>query len=352
MCIERKIEVQAFQLELERELVSQEAPVFAALDLGTNNCRLLVARPAADGFRVIDAFSRIVRLGEGVAEHGRLSHEAMERTLEALGVCADKIRRRGVAHVRAVATEACRRAENAPMFIARVEAETGLSLEVIDTQEEARLAVVGCLPLLANGGERAITFDIGGGSSQITWLAMDGVAANGGAVARITASVSLPCGVVTLAEKFGSEPDSYDVVCDYVAGLLAEFDQAHDIRAQVDAGGVQMLGMSGTVTTLGGVLLDLPRYDRAQVDGLTMSFEEVRAISNRLSRMDYDSRAAVPCVGVDRADLVIVGCAVLKAICETWPAGELRVADRGLREGILLGLLDNLPSKNETPVAQ
>lgn len=352
MCFEQKLRAQALRLELEQVAVSREAPVFAALDLGTNNCRLLVARPEGDGFRVVDAFSRVVRLGEGVAEQGRLSHAAMERTIEALGVCADKMRRRGVGHVRAVATEACRRAENAPMFIARVEAETGLSLEVIDTNEEARLAVVGCLPLLASGGGRAITFDIGGGSSQITWLALGGEGEDGMAEAEIVASISLPCGVVTLAEQFGGEPDSYEVVCDYVTGLLAEFDRTHDIRARVDAGGVQMLGMSGTVTTLGGVLLDLPRYDRAQVDGLTMSFEEVRAISNRLSQMDYVSRASIPCVGEERAELVIVGCAVLKAICETWPAGALQVADRGLREGILLGLLDNLSGNSRTRVAQ
>ena len=338
MCFEQNLRAQSLAPERERE--SLEDPVLAALDLGTNNCRLLVARPAVGGFRVIDAFSRIVRLGEGVAEKGRLSLEAMERTIEALGVCAEKMARRGAVQVRAVATEACRRASNTEMFFARVEAETGISLEVIDTGEEARLAVVGCLPLLEAGGGRAITFDIGGGSSQISWLNLDAV----GVDEKITASVSLPCGVVTLAEQFGCGPDSYEAVCDHVAGLLADFDRAYDIRAHVDGGGVQLLGMSGTVTTLGGVLLDLPRYDRAQVDGLTLSFAEVMAISSRLATMDYAARAAIPCIGEERAELVIVGCAVLKAICQTWPVGALWVADRGLREGILLGLLDDIPT--------
>lgn len=339
MCFERKLQAPPVVLEPVEE--SLKGPVFGALDLGTNNCRLLVARPVEGGFRVIDAFSRIVRLGEGVSERGRLSDEAMERTIEALGVCAEKMARRGVAHVRAVATEACRRAGNARAFVDQVEAETGIGLEVIDTGEEARLAVVGCLPLLEGGGDRAITFDIGGGSTQVSWL---NLGARGGEEI-IIASISLPCGVVTLAEQFGCEQDCFEVVCDHVLGLLAEFDRAHDIRAQVDAGGVQLLGMSGTVTTLGGVLLDLPRYDRAQIDGLTLCFEDVTAISNRLAVMDFEARAAMPCIGEDRAELVIVGCAVLKAICQTWPVGRLRVADRGLREGILLGLLDNLQGK-------
>ncbi len=327
--------------------VRAESSVLAAIDLGTSNCRLLVARPNVGGFRVIDAFSRIVRLGEGLAEHGRLSPSAMDRTIEALEVCVDKMRRRGVSQTRAVATEACRRAENAATFIARAEAEVGLKLEVIDAEEEAWLAIAGCLPLLATGGDRAITFDIGGGSTQITWLAVDSEAGVRPGGTRTIASISLPCGVVTLAEEFGSEPDSYEGVRAYVRGLLATFDQAHNIGAQVAGGGVQMLGMSGTVTTLGGVLLDLPRYDRSQVDGLTMSFEEVAAVSKQLTTMAYDERAAVPCVGEERAELVIVGCAVLDAICQTWPVGSLRVADRGLREGILLGLLADLPGNDQ-----
>ena len=110
---------------------SGRARVYAALDLGTNNCRLLVARPEGAGFRVVDAFSRIVRLGEGVAEHGRLSEEAIERTLMALQVCANKLERRGVSRLRAVATEACRRAENCQAFLDRAERETGLAIQTI-----------------------------------------------------------------------------------------------------------------------------------------------------------------------------------------------------------------------------
>ncbi len=313
------------------------AHTYAALDLGTNNCRLLVARPTRDGFRVIDAFSRIVRLGEGLTQNGALSEAAMDRTLEALSVCAGKMRRRGVTRWRAVATEACRRADNCQAFLDRVADETGLEFEIIATREEASLAFDSCAPLLQRKLPYALVFDIGGGSTQLMWL---GVPPRGRAAS--IGWTSLPVGVITLSENLGGgevDAGQYAAMIDQVGGALQSFDAAHGIAREVAAGRVQMLGTSGTVTTVAGVHLELPRYDRSAVDGTFLDFADVERVGRELALAGHPGRVAQPCIGPDRADLVVAGCAILVAICRQWPVGRLRVADRGLREGMLLELM-------------
>jgi len=316
-------------------------PSYAALDLGTNNCRLLIARRSGGGFRVVDAFSRIVRLGEGLAATGALSEAAMARTIEALRVCAGKIGQRNVASGRYVATEACRRADNCAAFLARVREELGIELEIISTAEEARLVVTGCAPLLHPRIPYAIVFDIGGGSTEIVWLRQSS-ARGAHPQLQILGSVSLPFGVVTFTERFGGievTPAIYRAMVAEAEAALASFEQRHSIRRAVRAGQVQMLGSSGTVTTLAGVNLALPRYIRAMVDGSTLTFDQIEIVSRHLAGLDIEGRAANPCVGRERADLVLSGCAILDAICATWPVGRLRVADRGIREGILFDLM-------------
>jgi exopolyphosphatase/guanosine-5'-triphosphate,3'-diphosphate pyrophosphatase len=317
------------------------APQFAALDLGTNNCRLLIARPAGSGFRVVDAFSRIVRLGEGLAASGALSEEAMARAIDALRVCAEKIAARHVASGRYVATEACRQAANCDTFLARVREEVGLKIEIISTREEARLVVAGCAPLLNPRIPYALVFDIGGGSTEIVWLRLMGPP---GRRRRpyIIGSVSLPFGVVTLTDRFGGTEVSsatYRAMVAEAMAALAPFEDTHDVLRHVRTGRVQMLGSSGTVTTLAGIHLALPRYTRALVDGSILTFEQITVVSAHLAGLDLAGRAANPCVGRERADLVLSGCAILDAICGTWPVGRLRVADRGVREGILFDLM-------------
>jgi exopolyphosphatase/guanosine-5'-triphosphate,3'-diphosphate pyrophosphatase len=325
--------------------VRPRAPNYAALDLGTNNCRLLIARPAGGAFRVVDAFSRIVRLGEGLGASGALSEAAMARTLDALKVCAAKIEQRRVTKSRYVGTEACRRAANCGEFLARVHEEVGIDLEIISTAEEARLVVTGCAPLLHPRSPYALVFDIGGGSTEIVLLrhAFD---ARGHYRQRrapeILGSTSLPFGVVTFTERFGGidvPPAAYRAMVAEAEAALAPFEREHGIRQRVEVNQVQMLGSSGTVTTLAGVHLALPRYVRAFVDGSTLTFDQIATVSRYLAGLDIDGRAANPCVGRERADLVLSGCAILDAICETWPVGRLRVADRGIREGILFDLM-------------
>lgn len=311
--------------------------VYAAVDLGTNNCRLLVARPSAEGFRVVDAFSRIVRLGEGVEGNRRLSVEAMDRTIAALKICAEKMRRRKVTRARCVATAACRKAQNCDEFLARVNEEAGLYLETITAEEEAGLAVAGCRPLLEAKTRHALVFDIGGGSTELIWAEHHperGI--------EPIALTSLPFGVVSIAERHGGgefSPEQYESLVRRLAGDLGAFEAAHGINEKMRQGGVQMIGTSGTVTTLSGVHLGLRKYDRRQVDGLWLSFADARSAAERLRSMNLEQRAAHPCIGRGRADLVVAGCAVLEAIRRTWPCDRLRVADRGVREGLLLSLI-------------
>lgn len=319
-----------------------DLPVFAALDLGTNNCRLLVAVPGRPGqFRVIDAFSRIVRLGEGLAANGRLSEAAVSRALEALKVCGTKLRSRNIEKARLVATEACRSAENGGEFLAKVAAETGLALEIIDRHTEARLAVSGCGSLVERDTDGVVLFDIGGGSSEIALIDVRG-RRSPRLASHIVAWTSLPVGVVTLAEKFGGRDvtrETFAAMVSHVRGLLDGFEGRNRLDHVIHRGRFHLLGTSGTVTTLAGVHLDLDRYDRRRVDGLWMDGECVDRMVGRLLGWNFEQRVSNACIGADRADLVLAGCAILEAIRGVWPADRLRVADRGLREGILSELM-------------
>jgi exopolyphosphatase/guanosine-5'-triphosphate,3'-diphosphate pyrophosphatase len=323
---------------------------YAALDLGTNNCRLLVARPSRRGFRVVDAFSRIIRLGEGVSATGRLSEPAMQRTLEALRICSDKLVRNRVLRSRLVATEACRIAENGADFLDRVREDLGLSIEILSRESEAKLAVSGCASLIDTRSDLAMVFDIGGGSSELIWLDLtrtDGswrrtLSEHLEAQHCIAAWTSLPVGVVTLAERFGGRhvsEDQFEAMVKHVEEMLLPFESKHRFRDRMRGASTHLLGTSGTVTTVAGIQLGLPRYDRSKVDGCWLSVDAVRDTTYSLLQRSYEERVAEPCIGRDRADLVLAGCAILEALLRTWPCDRLRVADRGLREGILAMLM-------------
>ncbi|PZQ61943.1 MAG: exopolyphosphatase [Sphingomonas taxi] len=309
---------------------------YAALDLGTNNCRLLIARPHGDGFAVVDAFSRIVRLGEGLAHSQALSDAAIERTIAALRVCADKLKRRDVTLARSVATEACRRASNGAAFIARVREETGIHLDIISAEEEARLAVLGCHALLEPGSGPALVFDIGGGSTELVLVDADTT------VPRVRDWHSAPWGVVSLTESAGGGGTAEERARAYrrMRALVAESFAPFAARLPRLADVPRLLGTSGTVTTLASVHLGLERYDRSQVDGLIAPAAAMRRISQELAGMSLAERAKLPCIGRERADLVVAGCAILEGILDLWPAERLGVADRGIREGILRRLME------------
>ena len=310
---------------------------FAALDLGTNNCRMLVARPSHDGFAVVDSFSRITRLGEGVASSGRLSKAAMDRTIRALRSCAERMQRSRVAQSRLVATEACRRAENLDEFAKRVEHETGLVLDVISTDEEAALALAGCSSLLRPDTGWALVFDIGGGSTELIWVEM----VEGSPVVRDV--LSMPVGVVNLSEEHGDTINDGTVYAGLVERLgraIEPFGQRNGIDQIMRRQDAQILGASGTVTTLAALHLGLTR-----VDGAEMTTLQIAAVTQSLSRMTKTERNRHPCIGTGRADLVLAGCAILEAMCKHWKFTALRVADRGVREGVLLNMMNKFPSQ-------
>ena len=321
---------------------SGRPPVYAALDLGTNNCRLLVAVPTRPGqFRVIDAFSRIVRLGEGLGRTGRLAGPAMDRAIAALAICSQKLAARQVAGARLIATEACRAAANGEEFIERVAKETGLVLEIVSRESEARLAVSGCGSLVDRSARGAVLFDIGGGSSEIALLDLR----NGYSrrlSSHIVAWTSLPVGVVSLAERHGGRdisPALFETMIGEVIEGIDDFSGRHALDDLIDGDGFHLLGTSGTVTTLAGVHLGLERYDRRQVDGLWLEDADVTELVARIAGWSFEERVANPCIGSDRADLVLAGCAILEAIRRVWPSQRLRVADRGLREGLLTEMM-------------
>nr|WP_321525998.1 Ppx/GppA phosphatase family protein [uncultured Cohaesibacter sp.] len=347
------------QVAVQRPHADHETETYAALDLGTNNCRLLVAEPYGQSFRVIDAFSRIVRLGEGLSQSGRLSEEAQDRAIAALKVCQSKLNYRAVKRFRLIATEACRRAVNGPAFLNRVHRETGLRLEIVNRETEARLAVAGCASLVHPEADGVVLFDIGGGSSEIVWLDLDKVSDDNALhpgekrnrqtrrslrhlSERIRCWTSLQVGVVTLSEKHGGKVvtrEHFESMVEDVRGMLGQFEEREALAKAIETKHIHMLGTSGTVTTLAGVHLGLERYDRRQVDGTWLTATELRDMIGRVLDMNFQERMNNPCIGADRADLVLAGCAILEAFHREWPCSQLRVADRGLREGILMEMM-------------
>jgi len=314
-----------------------KVPSYAAIDLGTNNCRMLIAEPSANGFTVVDGFSEIVRLGEGLEKTGRLQDAAMDRTIRALIICANKIRSRKTSRVTCIATEACRRASNGEEFIKRIKTEIGLNFVPVSPEEEARLTLGGCAPLLKPVPGKALLFDIGGGSTEIMWINTYRQKHP-----EIEAVLSLPVGVVTLSERYDDPlpTTAYQEIISAIDSQLAQFCDRHNIKNSIDNRQVQMIGTSGTVTTLGAINLNLPRYNRSRIDGLALDFSVLQTVSDRLRSMSLDERRQIPCIGRGRADLMLMGCAVLEAICKRWPVGILTAADRGIREGLLNAMIE------------
>ncbi len=323
---------------LARRFDEQARPVYAAIDLGTTSCRLVIASPTPTSFQVIETFSKVTRLGEGIIQDNELSRQAIRRTVAALKVCAGVINEYAPIHrSRFVATAACRRAKNCQEFLAQVKKETGLSIEIISSKEEARLAVVGCIPLLNRCIKRTLVFDIGGGSTEIS-------------LARITNTgktfiegfVSLPYGVVTISEAFPSKDLTdlaYNTIIERTHKILKEFDEKHGIFQAIQNQEIQVIGTSGTVTVLGAVHLNLTRYNRSAVDGISISKRDIDRAITKIKMLGDEGRKKHPCIGAQKADLTMAGCAIIEALCTFWPISEITVADRGIREGILLDLM-------------
>ena len=332
--------------------------LFAALDLGTNSCRMLIARPKDGEFEVVDAFSKAVFLGRGLESSGKLSREAVRRTLEALKICKAKIKKNRVDSARLVTTAACRQARNSGWFLDLVRKETGLDLEIIDPEEEARLAVIGCAPHVSGKSEQLLIVDIGGGSTELVRIDLsevppehrrqaikalrigstNGFSTGADSGVRITDWISIPIGVSTLNGMYSDIEDDAghyalmschfeEMIWDLVPGLIdSELPKPETF---------QIIGTSGTITTVAASHLGLKRYQRDLVDGLNMSSVEISAVVDRYLRLGPKGRLKDPCVGKERWELIMAGSAILQSILRVWPTEKLTVADRGLREGML-----------------
>ncbi|MEE9272696.1 MAG: Ppx/GppA phosphatase family protein [Robiginitomaculum sp.] len=321
---------------------------FGAIDLGTNNCRLLIAQSLPQGFKVVDSYSSVVRLGAGLASTGRLADTNMDAAVEAISVCAAKLKAKNVKRWRCIATQACRQAENGAEFIARIKRETGLAFETISPRVEARLSVMGVINIIDTKKDVALVIDIGGGSTEISWVdirRLQGYGKSGAKVHRppISAWVSLPTGVVSLSEMFPEQPNDlagwYASMKSHVLGELKKQNADKNFTNVFQAGRGHIVGASGTVTSLASVHLKLPYYQRDKVDGIWMNASDIVQIARKLSVMSLQERQSEPCIGIGRASLLVAGCAIMDVICELWPSERIRVADRGLREGMLMGLM-------------
>lgn len=335
------------------------ADMFGAVDLGTNNCRLLVARSTREGFQVVDSYSRVVRLGAGISASGELSETSMDAALDAIAVCASKLKNKKVRRWRCIATQACRQATNGEDFLQRVKERTGLTFELISPRVEARLAVMGCLNLVDDSKDVVLVVDIGGGSSELSWVDVRKLRdpEHSTRIHRppISAWASLPVGVVTLSEMVpdrGQEPEQlaarYEEMKGNVRRLIVEKGCETRFTTAFKEGRGHIIGTSGTITSLASLNLGLPYYQRDKIDGIWMQSEDVVRISRQMAALSIDKRAAEPCIGADRASLLVAGCAIMDVLCELWPAEKVRVADRGLREGMLMGLMDQNRRHKET----
>ncbi|RBI83227.1 Ppx/GppA family phosphatase [Rhodosalinus halophilus] len=343
------------------------AELYAALDLGTNSCRMLIAQPKGSQFHVVDSFSKTVQLGEGLEVTGSLGRASMKRTLQALRICQQKLKRHKVRRMRLVATEACRRARNGPEFLRRIRGETGLTLEIIEPEEEARLAVISCAPLVSTRTEQLLVVDIGGGSTELVWIDLSSVPNRDRprAIMRLHAGfhppqspfpaakvvdwISVPLGVATLRDQFRDVEDDaarYALMSWFFEENLAEFAPYKDEQTRE---GFQIIGTSGTVTTVAASHLGLRRYDRTKVDGLRMTSDQIDKVIRDYLAMGPAGRRRDPRIGQDRQALIMSGAAILQALLRLWPTDRLSVADRGLREGLLYaqmsadGVLEDAP---------
>lgn len=324
----------------------KDHPLYAAIDLGTNNCRLLIARPVDEGFKVIDSYSKVVRLGVGLESTGLLSKESIINAVDALYVCAKKIKTHRVKRWRCVATEACRKALNGKYFLDRVKKETGLSLEIISPRVESRLAVMGCINLIDTTKNVALVVDIGGGSTELSWVDVRRLKDENLSTKiyrpPISAWASLPIGVVTLSERIPELNDRalwYENMKTVVRDEINKSNCKNRFVNIFNEGKGHIIGTSGTITSLAGIHLKLPYYQRDKVDGLWLRTSDAIKVSRYMSSLSPLERAKEPCIGEERANLLVAGCAITDVICEIWPSKIIRVADRGLREGMLMGLM-------------
>jgi exopolyphosphatase/guanosine-5'-triphosphate,3'-diphosphate pyrophosphatase len=319
--------------------------------------------------KVIDSFAKIISLGEGIKQTGVLSEEAIERTIVALRACKKKLDSHRIYKMRAVATEACRQASNTKSLIERVNSEIGVDLEVISPQEEARLVLKGCSGVISDEKNYGILMDIGGGSTEVVWLKINKGMTR--PTISVIDSISLPFGVVTISDTYTHSKNNqeiYTVLRKNILSTIDTFMKKNNIRTNFSKGDVQVITSSGTTTTLGSLTLGLSTYDRSSVDGKDFSSKKIVEVGEELLSRYLSSTPTTVKLGKEknfitnkffdhvldksseefkifaynRMGLLAAGVVIINSILESIGDCLVRIADRGVREGILYDLMDSL----------
>ena len=295
----------------------------ATVDIGTNSVLLLVAESQGGALQPVLERATVTRLGEGVDRNRRLLDAACQRTLACLARYATELRQRGVTRIAAVGTSALRDASGGQEFLAHASDLLGVVPRVIDGREEAHLTFRGALSGLTQDGNVTV-FDIGGGSTEII---VGSVAAG---ARTISAAVSLNIGSVRLFERHvRSDPPSADQLQRVENDIALALAGAPPL-----ATGATLIGVAGTVTQLAALEFELAQYDAARVHGSKLTLASVERLATRLAALDLAGRRALPGMHPARADVLVVGSAIARAVLRWSGAAEVIVSDRGVRWGL------------------
>ncbi len=296
---------------------------YAVLDVGTNSVKFHVGELSADGtWRTVVDRAEVTRLGEGLDESGRLGAEPMRRTAEAIAAMVGEAREQGVEEIAAVGTAGLRIAPNAPELIDAVKAETGVTIEVIPGEEEARLAYLAVRAGLGTVVGSLVVFDTGGGSSQFTFGHGD----------QVDEQFSVNVGAARFTEQYGLDRAvPPEMVAEARAGIAADLEQL-DGRPAPD----RLVGMGGAVTNIAAVKLELAAYDPDAVQGVTLDAAEIDRQIELYRTRDAEDRRAITGLQANRAAVILAGACIVRTVLAKLECDTLTVSDRGLRHGVLV----------------
>lgn len=320
--------------DAEKKAVRDAKKYFAAIDLGSRNCRTIVGcQSKAGAFEYIETYSKSVSLADGVAASKKLSRKSMDRTIEALAFCSKVLSRYAGLTYLAVATDAMRRAENASVFIKRVKRELGLIISIITPQEEAYYAALGCIEVLSLETEIFVVFDIGGGSSEIALCRQ-----KSDKDIELIDSLSIPYGVINLLESkdhltFSGYSNLVQKISDLSRDFLNQYATTLDF-----VNNFQCIGTSGTTTTVAALNMNLRFYDREKINDSILQFSEILKTVHYVQSLSEDERKLHPYISQSNEDLVLGGLTILEGIVRGLPASTITVTDRGVRDGVVYAL--------------
>ena len=321
------------KLHSKKDILIKKQNRFAAIDLGSTNCRLVIVDIIEDKYKIICSFSEILNLGRNLSFSNEFNDEIIEKTIEIFKIISQKLKYYNVLSYRCVATEACRQSINSDELVKRIHERTNIEIEIIPSKEEARLCLKSCLNHNVNLNDFNLVFDIGGGSTEI--IIFDSIYSN-----KDFDFLSIPIGVINFSEKvslFKTEK---------VLGQLEKQMMFFSKKKKIHNEPISIIGSCGTVTTLCAIHLKLNYYQKSLVDNTLLEIEDLKQTCNFVKRLSSEEKEKHPCIGPQRINLLDNGILILEKILESWPVKRILVSDRGLREGIILDQI-KFKRKNE-----